>query len=75
MFHLYITLAYIILTLYPFFRIKDLFISKGYKGWYTMVYLLIAVIYPFSGRSEHQDMNLLMQALSTASDYLPPFYL
>ena len=75
MFHLYITLAYIIPGIYVFFRIKDLFISKGYKHWFIVVYLLIAVIYPLSERFSHQEMNLFMRVLSTVSGYILPFYL
>lgn len=75
MFHVYITLAYIIPNIYLFFRIKDLFISKGYKRWYMLVYLLIAAIYPLFGRDNYQDMNLLMQGLTTVASYILPFYL
>jgi len=75
MFHLYITLAYIIPNIYVFFRIKDLFISKGNRLWYMLVYLLIAAIYPLFGRDNYQDMNLLMQGLTTVANYILPFYL
>jgi predicted MPP superfamily phosphohydrolase len=75
MFHLYITLAYIIPNIYVFFRIKDLFISKGYKLWYMLGYLLIAAIYPLTELYSHRDMNVLMQVLSTISGYILPFFL
>jgi predicted MPP superfamily phosphohydrolase len=75
MFHLYITLAYIIPNIYVFFRIKDLFISKGFRLWYVIVYLLIAAVYPLAGRDTDHEMNALMQALSTISGYILPFYL
>jgi predicted MPP superfamily phosphohydrolase len=75
MFHLYITLAYIILILYPFFRIKDLFISDGYKRWYVLIYLLLAAIYPLAGSFWSQERNILMIALSNGSGYMLPFYL
>jgi predicted MPP superfamily phosphohydrolase len=75
MFHLYITLAYIIPNIYVFFRIKDLFISKGYRRWYVIVYLLIAAIYPLNERYSDGDMNLVVQVLSVASGYILPFYL
>jgi predicted MPP superfamily phosphohydrolase len=75
MFHLYITLAYIIPNVYLFFRIMNLFISRGYKLWYTLVYLVLAAVYPLAeGRFDH-DMNGLMQVLSTLSGYILPFYL
>jgi predicted MPP superfamily phosphohydrolase len=75
MFHLYLTLAYIIPNIYVFFRIKDLFISKGYRRWYTVVYLLLAALYPLAGRSDHERMNLFTQILATISDYMLPFCL
>jgi predicted MPP superfamily phosphohydrolase len=75
MFHFYITLAYIIPNIYVFFRIKDLFISKGYRLWYILIYLLIAAIYPLSERFSDRDMNLFMQSLSLAAGYILPFYL
>lgn len=74
MFHFYITVAYIIPNIYVFFRIKDIFISKGYKLWYILVYLLIAAIYPLVGYA-YRDVNLLTQVLSTISGYILPFYL
>jgi predicted MPP superfamily phosphohydrolase len=75
MFHLYITLAYIIPNIYVFFRIKDLFISKGYRWKYVIIYLLIFALYPIAERFSHREMNILMQILSTISNYLLPFYL
>jgi predicted MPP superfamily phosphohydrolase len=75
MFHLYITLAYIIPNIYVFFRIKDLFISKGYRIWYLAIYLLLAIIYPLSVRFSNEAMNPFWQALSAVSGYLLPFFL
>ena len=75
MFHLYITLAFIIPNIYVLFRVNSLFISKGYKGLYILIYLLIAAIYPLSGRFPGRDVNFLIKTFSTISDYLLPFYL
>jgi len=75
MFHLYITLAYIIPNIYVFFRIMNLFISKGYKRLYMVVYLLIAAIYPLAGRGNNDNANFFLQGLSTFSNYILPFYL
>jgi hypothetical protein len=60
MFHLYITLAYIIPNIYVFFRIKDLFISRGFRLWYVIVYLLIAAVYPLAGRDTDHEMNAIL---------------
>jgi len=75
MFFLYISLAYIIPNVYVFFRIRNLFISKGYRQRYLLIYLLIAFVYPLFGRSAYEHMNLLLQAMYTISSYLLPFYL
>lgn len=75
MFHLYITLAYIIPNIYVFFRLKDLFISKGYRLWYLIIYLLLAVIYPLSERFSDKEINPFMQGLITICGYILPFYL
>jgi hypothetical protein len=48
MFHTIITLAYIIPNIYVFLRIWQLFINKGYKIHYTLVYLLLVSFYPVS---------------------------
>jgi uncharacterized protein len=73
MFHLYLTLGFILPNIYVFFRIKHHFINKGYRVWYSIIYLLIAGIYLFSGRN--QDGNFLVETLHTISNYLLPFYL
>ena len=75
MFHLYISLAYIIPNIYVFFRIMNLFISTGYKRLYMVIYLLIAAIYPLAGRGDNNDANFFMQGVSTISNYILPFYL
>ncbi|HKI90153.1 MAG TPA: metallophosphoesterase [Draconibacterium sp.] len=75
MFHFYLTLAYIIPNIYVFFRIKSLFISKGYKLWYTLIYLLLAAVYPLSENLSGENGNFFVQMLSIAAGYLLPFYL
>jgi len=75
MFHLYIALAYIIPNIYVFFRIKDLFISKGYRLRFMLIYILTATIYPFTQLFSHRDINIALQILSTLSGYILPFFL
>jgi predicted MPP superfamily phosphohydrolase len=75
MFHLYLALAFIIPNIYVYFRIKNLFISKGYRLWYTLFYLVIAAIYPIAQGFSERDMNIFMQLLSTVSGYILPFFL
>ena len=75
MFFFYVTLAYTIPNIYVFFRINHLFIGKGYKLWYTLIYVLLALFYPLTRYLPDNEMNLAMQILDTVSGYLLPFYL
>ncbi|HSO85127.1 MAG TPA: metallophosphoesterase [Draconibacterium sp.] len=75
MFHLYLTLAYIIPNIYVFFRIIHLFIGKGYKLWYTIIYLILFAIYPLTGNYAEHSANAALKIISSFSGYLLPFYL
>jgi uncharacterized protein len=75
MFHLYLTLTYIIPNIYIFFRIKHLFISQRYKLLYTIIYLLLAAIFPVAQNFFRHGSDLISQLLSTAAGYLLPFFL
>jgi hypothetical protein len=75
MFHLYITLAYIIPNIYVYVRIKNLFIGKDYRLLYTIIYLLLVSIYPIIERFSDENLNSFIQALSFISGYILPFYL
>ena len=75
MFHVFLTLAYTIPSIYVFFRIKHLFIGTAYRRRYTFIYLLIAAIYPIAERFSEGDSIFFMQVLSTVSGYILPFYL
>jgi len=75
MFHLYITLAYIIPNIYVYFRIKNLFIGKKYRLPYTIIYLLIISIYPIIERFSEENLNSFIQVMSSISGYILPFFL
>lgn len=75
MFHIYLTLAYVIPNIYVFTRIYQLFISKGYKIWYTIIYLIFFSVYPLSRNLGGQSENFAIQLLSDLAGYLAPFYL
>jgi uncharacterized protein len=75
MFHFYLTLAYIIPNIYVFFRIKHLFISRRYRLLYTIIYLLLAAVYPVAENLSDHSPGYFMQLLSTIAGYLLPFYL
>ena len=75
MFHLLITLAYIIPNIYVFFRIMYLFISKGYRLWYMFIYIILVAIYPLSESFGQRESNIFFQTLSSVSDYTIVFFL
>lgn len=75
MFHLYLMLAYTIPNIYVFFRIMYLFIGKGHRLTYTVIYLLLAAVYPATRYLSHLLPDPLEEALSVVANYLLPFYL
>jgi uncharacterized protein len=75
MFHFYLLLVYTIPNIYVFFRIMFLFIGKRYRLLYTVIYLLLAAVYPVAENLSHLGPGSLMQLLTTVGDYLLPFYL
>ena len=75
MFQLYLMLAYILPNIYVFFRIMSLFIGKGYRLLYTVIYLLLAALYPATRYLAHLLPDPLTEALSIVANYLLPFYL
>ncbi len=75
MFHLYLTLAYIIPNIYVYLRINQLFIGKGYKIRFTVIYLILFAIYPLAGNIGEHSSNLILRFLSVFAGYLLPFYL
>lgn len=75
MFHLYLMLAYTIPNIYVFFRIMSLFIGKGHRLMYTVIYLLLAAVYPATRYLSHLLPDRLEEALSVVANYLLPFYL
>jgi uncharacterized protein len=75
MFHLILTLVYIVPNIYLFFRIRYLFIPKPYQPWYISVYLILAALYPVAQTFSHREMKWPMEVISTISGYLLPFFL
>ena len=75
MFHLILTSAYIIPNIYVYARVNQLFISKGYKKLYTVIYLVLFAIYPLVGNFGEHSSNLVLRYLSVFTGYLLPFYL
>jgi predicted MPP superfamily phosphohydrolase len=75
MFHTIITLAYIIPNIYVFLRIWQLFINKGYKIHYTLVYLLLVSFYPVSNLFNIVNEGILNTIFTTIENFILPFYL
>lgn len=75
MFHTIITLAYTIPNIYVFLRIWQIFINKGYKILFTVIYVLLASIYPLSNIIDKGDSLFQVRILDLAGNYLVPFYL
>jgi predicted MPP superfamily phosphohydrolase len=75
MFHTMINLAYIIPNIYVFTRIWQLFINKGYKLTYTIIYLLVAFIYPVSNLFSEESGGLFATIFTSLGNYILPFYL
>ncbi len=74
MFHAIILLAYIIPNIYVFIRIWKLFINKGYKVHFTVVYLLLASIYPLSNLID-ENSGFIRIVFTDVANYILPFYL
>src|SRR5665647_549126 len=75
MFHTIITLAYTIPNIYVFLRIWQLFINKGSKVHYTLIYFLLASIYPVSNFIFEDNSGIPGGFLISAANYILPFYL
>ncbi len=70
-----IMLAYTIPNIYVFFRILSLFISRGSRLKYTLIYLAIVAIYPLSDLFNNGHLSIIGEIFATISNYLLPFYL
>ena len=75
MFHTMINLAYIIPNIYVFLRIWKVFINKGYKLHYIIIYILLASIYPVSNLFSEGDTGFPARIFTLIGNYILPFYL
>lgn len=75
MFHTIITLVYVIPNIYLFLRIGKLFINKGYRFIYALVYIFVALFFPLITLLSGRETGYLFYMLSTVSGYILPFYL
>lgn len=74
MFQLYITLGYFIPAIYLFLRIWNLFISKGYRFLYSIVFIAVVAIAPLA-RFWRSAPEFVRESLNAVSSYLVPFIL
>jgi predicted MPP superfamily phosphohydrolase len=70
-----INLAYIIPNIYVFLRIWNVFINKGYKLYYSIIYILIASVYPLSNLFSEESTSSLAYGFKMIGNYILPFYL
>jgi uncharacterized protein len=75
MFHTLITIAYILPNIYLFFRIRKIFINKGYRKTYSLIYLLIVLVYPVSNSFSHSEISGIVSNFVMIGNYLLTFYL
>lgn len=75
MFHTMLTLAFVIPNIYVFLRIWQLFINKGYKLYYSLIYILIASIYPVSNLISEENTGFPANIFTSIANYQLPFYL
>lgn len=75
MFRTILILSYLIPNLYLFLRIWKLFIPRGYKVIYTVIYVLLFAIYPISLITGRENDARFYGLIDEAANYLLPFYL
>ena len=75
MFHTLINVAYIIPNLYLFLRIWSLFINKGYRMKFTLVYLFVFLIYPLTSMISEDTATKFSELLIDFGNYILTFYL
>ena len=75
MFHTIVTLAYIFPNIYVFLRIGRLFINRGYKLHYALIYIVLASIFPYISLLSAGNSGFLFDTLVIISSYILPFYL
>lgn len=75
MFRIIFMLTYLLPGIYLYFCINRLFISRGYKIIFTIIFAALFLIFPVSGFFSSSQSNLFQQVLSKISGYSLPFLL
>ncbi|HWS01171.1 MAG TPA: metallophosphoesterase [Prolixibacteraceae bacterium] len=75
MFHTIITFVYILPNIYVFLRIGQLFINKGYRLYYALIYIILALVYPYVSILSSGYSGLVTDGLMVVASYILPFYL
>jgi len=74
-FHTIATLAFVVPNVYLFLRIGRLFINKGYRFQYALIYMFIVAIYPIATFISDGKTGFVFDILSWIASYYLPFYL
>ena len=75
MFGLIFALICIVPNIYLFLRIRHLFISKRYRIWYALIYLMLVLAYPINNLLVEGNFELKYNLISVIARYILPFYL
>lgn len=70
-----INIAYVLPNIYLFFRIGKIFINKGYRLLYAVIYLLLVSIYPLSNVFSESDASEFISIFICTGNYILTFYL
>ncbi|MCK9412765.1 MAG: hypothetical protein M0Q53_10715 [Prolixibacteraceae bacterium] len=74
-FHTIATLAFGVPNVYLILRIGQLFINKGYRFLYALIYLLLVAIYPFVSFISAGKSGIVYDTFSWIASYYLPFCL
>lgn len=75
MFRIYLMLTYLLPGIYVFFRVYKEFISPGYKWHFSVIFVLLFLIFPLSGFFNPSESGAIQKSLAKISGYLLPFFL
>lgn len=75
MFRLFVMLVYFLPAIYLYLRINRVFISPGYKLLFTVVFILLVLVFPLSGFFAGSEAPAYQRILAQISGYLLPFFL
>jgi predicted MPP superfamily phosphohydrolase len=75
MFRTILLITYLIPNIYLFIRIWTLFIPKGYRLWYVLVYAFLFSLYPLTRILNGDEPGMFVRLLDYSANYTLPFFL